>query len=144
MVRLVSNQKERKLKVVIAEDSVLIRDLLAEVLGRIEGIDILGMAPNGAEATTMIQELRPDVVILDISMPIKSGIEVLKEIRPSNQSLVIIMFTADASDVMREACLEWGADHYLSKSHLRDLLDICRQYLHVNPMKPSLEANNIQ
>jgi two-component system chemotaxis response regulator CheY len=115
------------LKVVIAEDSVLISDLLAEVLSRIEGLEVAGIATNGIEAVSMVQNLRPDIVVLDISMPIKDGIEVLKEIRPINPATEIIMFTADSSEVMREFCLELGANYYVKKTNLRDLLDILRE-----------------
>jgi len=115
------------LKVVIAEDSVLISDLLAEVLSRIEGLEVIGIATNGVEAVSMVQDLRPDIVLLDISMPIKDGLEVLKEIRPTVPSTKIIMFTADASHIMRDFCLELGANHYVSKTHLRDLLDILKE-----------------
>ena len=115
------------LKVLIAEDSVLISDLLAEVLSRIEGLEVIGIATNGVEAISMVQDLRPDIVVLDISMPVKDGIEVLKEIRPIDPSTEIIMFTADSSDIMRNFCLELGANYYVSKTHLRDLLDILRE-----------------
>ena len=126
------------MKVVIAEDSVLISDLLAEVLSRIEGLEVIGIATNGFEAISMIQDLRPDIVVLDISMPIKDGLEVLKEIRPSNPTTEIIMFTADSSDIMRDFCLELGASHYVSKTHLRDLLDILRECVrkHDDPNGP--------
>jgi DNA-binding response OmpR family regulator len=60
-------------------------------------------------------------------MPIKDGIEVLKEIRPINPATEIIMFTADSSEVMREFCLELGANYYVKKTNLRDLLDILRE-----------------
>ena len=115
------------MKVVIAEDSVLISDLLAEVLSRIEGLEVAGIAANGVDAISMVQNLRPDIVVLDISMPVKDGIEVLKEIRPINPTTEIIMFTADSSDVMREFCLELGANYYVKKTNLRDLLDILHE-----------------
>ncbi len=115
------------LKVVIAEDSILISDLLAEVLSRIEGLEVVGIATNGVEAVSMVQELRPAIVVLDISMPIKDGLEVLKEIRPIAATTDIIMFTADASDVMRNLCLDLGANYYVKKTNLGDLLDILRE-----------------
>ncbi len=115
------------MKVVIAEDSVLISDLLAEVLSRIEGLEVAGIATNGVEAVQMVQEIRPGIVVLDISMPIKDGIEVLKEIRPIDPALDIIMFTADSSDVMRDLCLDLGANYYVKKTNLGDLLDILRE-----------------
>jgi two-component system response regulator EvgA len=117
------------LKVVIAEDSVLISDLLAEVISRIEGLQVIGIATNGVDAISMTHDLRPDILILDISMPAKDGIQVLKEIRADDPSTQIIMFTADSSNIMRDLCLEMGANYYVSKTHLRDLLDILRDYV---------------
>jgi DNA-binding NarL/FixJ family response regulator len=119
----------KELKIVIADDSVAIREQLRRSLLSIPGLALLGMAANGTEAITMVRSLKPDLVILDISMPHKSGLDALKEIRRENSSIVIIMFTADRSEILRDACLKMGANFYLDKSQLLDLIDICQGHL---------------
>jgi DNA-binding NarL/FixJ family response regulator len=69
------------LKVVIADDSALIRKQLRVLLSRIQGLVISGTAEDGVEALRQVKELNPNVLVLDLGMPRKSGIEVLKEIR---------------------------------------------------------------
>ena len=81
----------KQLKIVIADDSEPIRDLLWETFLVEPGLSVVGTAANGIEAIRVIRELKPDIVVLDISMPMMGGIEVLKEIRKDDQSTIIIM-----------------------------------------------------
>jgi DNA-binding NarL/FixJ family response regulator len=120
-------KKKRKLRVVIADDSEEIRSLLELLISEIEGIEISGEAKNGTEALRMVKELRPDVVVLDVSMPDKSGIEVLEEIREDYISTTIIMLTIDPQ--LREYCLHSGADHFFSKNEIGDLVEILQLLL---------------
>ncbi len=120
----------KELKILVADDSILIRELLERALARLEGCSLVGMAADGLEAINMIRALKPNVVVLDITMPHRSGIQVLKEIRKEDPDTAIIMFTADPSTVLREVCLEAGADYYLGKSELTELIEICREKLH--------------
>ena len=118
-----------ELKVVVADDSMVIREHLRRALLKLgEGV-LAGMASDGQEAVNMVRALGPDVVVLDISMPRLNGIDVLREIRKENGSTVIVMFTADPSLVLREFCLGAGANFFLDKSQIEELLDICRQLL---------------
>jgi DNA-binding NarL/FixJ family response regulator len=115
-----------KLRVVVADDSPLIRALIADSFSYLTGVKIVGMAEDGLQAIKMVAELKPDIVVLDISMPHKNGIEVLKHIRSEDASILIVMFTADPSMVLREACIDAGANHYLEKCQIDELLSICR------------------
>jgi DNA-binding NarL/FixJ family response regulator len=119
----------KELRVVVADDSELIRGLLDQSLSYLPGVNIVGMAEDGAQAIRMIAEHKPNVLVLDIEMPQKSGIEVLKHIRCKDASLMIVMFTANPSSDVREACLDAGANHFLDKSQIRTLLNICQQEL---------------
>lgn len=116
----------KQLEIVIAGDAVLIRERLQRALSRIDGCLVVGAAADEDAATALISSLDPVVVILDIRLPHKNGIGVLREIRKSNPSAVIVIFTADESVVLRDACLEAGANFYLNNSQTADLLDICR------------------
>jgi DNA-binding NarL/FixJ family response regulator len=118
---------KRPLQVVIADDAEEVRGLLDLVLSEIEGIAISGKAKDGVEALRMVKELNPDVLVLDVSMPNKSGIEVLQEIRKDGLSMIIIMFTIDPQ--LREYSLNAGADYFLSKNEIGDLIEIFQKLL---------------
>ena len=116
----------RQLKIVIADDSALIRDLLRYTLSKVPGLAVVGAAADGVEAIRLVRELKPNVVVLDISMPLMGGIEVIKEIRKDDHSTVIIMFTGDVSLFIAEFCLEAGANFFLNKDEIVELVEICR------------------
>ncbi len=103
--------------------------VLQHELAKIDGCVLVGTAADGREAIDMVGTLQPDLVVLDISMPHRNGIQVLREIREADPERVIIMFTGDPSAVLKEVCLEMGANFYLDKSQLEDLMDICREHL---------------
>jgi two-component system, chemotaxis family, chemotaxis protein CheY len=118
----VQRKDDTHLKIVVADDAKMMRYLLQEVLLEIDGVVICGMAPNGIEALQLIREHRPDVVLLDISMPVMDGIEVMKEMRKEDQSTVIIIWTVDHS--IRKFCLHAGANYFLQKTHIQKLIEI--------------------
>lgn len=107
------------------DDSVLIREHLKRAFAQIEGCTLIGMAVDGEEGLRMIRALLPNIVVLDISMPHRTGIEVLREIRKENSEMLIIMFTSDHSVILKEVCLEAGANYYVDKTNLQELIDIC-------------------
>jgi len=112
--------------IVVADDSHLVRESLSEFFAKTPGCKVIGMAEDGEEALTMIRALRPQIVVLDISMPHKSGIDVLREIRSEDTETIIIMFTANPSHVLEQACLKEGANYYICKTQVIELLDICK------------------
>ena len=111
----------------IAEDSAALREMLERTLSVIAGFSVIGKAADGVEAVRLVEELNPHVLVLDITMPCMDGIEALKEIRKRDDATTIIMYTADASPVLRKVCLEAGANHFLDKSGIIELIEICRQ-----------------
>ena len=118
-----------QLRVVIADDSEPIRGLLEQTLSSINGLKIVGSAENGAAALSMIDALSPDLLVLDLEMPKKNGIEVLRDLRQRVKPPLIVMFTANPSTLIRDACLQAGADHYLDKSQIDGLINICKEVL---------------
>jgi two-component system, CitB family, response regulator DctR len=117
----------KDLRIVLVDDSPIIRDYLDTTFQRIAGCTVVGMAADGIEAVKVIRELRPHVVVLDITMPHRNGIDVLRDIRKEDPSMVIIMFTADPSVVLEDICLREGANHYLNKSEVLELVTICKE-----------------
>jgi len=119
----------KELKIIIADDSKLIRDVVSRTLSRIEGFNVIGVAANGVEALELVREREPQLLVLDITMPLKDGITVLDELRAEGSDLVIAMFTADQSPFARKACLDLGANYYVDKSELGELIEICSLHL---------------
>lgn len=81
------------MKVFIADDSAIVRERLIEMLSGLKDVEVIGQAGSGVEALNSIQELKPDVVILDIQMPGGSGIDVLENIKKEEPALLVIMLT---------------------------------------------------
>jgi two-component system, response regulator PdtaR len=107
-------------RVVIAEDEAIIRLDLAEML-REEGYDVIGQASNGEEALTQVQELKPDLVILDVRMPKVDGITVAEQVATERICPVIIL-TAFSDRELVERARDAGAMHYVVKPFKKEQL----------------------
>ena len=123
---LITNRSQtlKELRVVVVDDSLLVVEYLKRALLRIKGCNLVGTAHDGDEALLMIRMLHPDVVLLDISMPRKNGLEVLREVRKQESKVTIIMFTADLTPGLREKCLREGANYFVSKTEFKQLIDV--------------------
>jgi response regulator NasT len=100
-------------RVVIAEDETLIRMDLAEMLGE-EGYDVVGQAGDGARAIELAEELRPDLVIVDVKMPVLDGIAAAERIAARRIAPVVIL-TAFSQRELVERARDAGAMAYLVK-----------------------------
>lgn len=110
-------------KILIAEDNAVNRELLRELLeGRGYGVE---EACNGQEALQMIAQSKPDLLLLDLSMPVLDGFATLRKIRetPAMASLPVVAVTAYAMRGDQEKTVEAGFDGYLSKPIDSSLLD---------------------
>ena len=105
-----------KIKVIIADDSDFVRDGMRIILSVDEEFEVLGCAKNGKEALELCMRDKPDVVLMDIQMPIMDGIEATKEIVKRGLGKVLILTTFDADDLVDKA-LKNGAGGYLIKNH---------------------------
>jgi DNA-binding NarL/FixJ family response regulator len=103
------------MKVLIVDDSKIVCKGLQQMLINIADVEIVGQANNAQDAIQSISESKPDVVILDIRMPGKSGIEVLKDIRDKKLPIRVIMLTNYPYPQYRKKCEELGADYFFDK-----------------------------
>ncbi|MDF1790341.1 MAG: response regulator [Thalassobaculaceae bacterium] len=103
-------------KVLIVDDSKLVRLTIKNILARAEGFEVVGEAENGREGVDMARELSPDVVTLDIEMPVMDGIECLRRLKVLTPAKVIVLssLTHPASPKAVEARLV-GADAVIGK-----------------------------
>lgn len=104
------------MKVLVVEDSELISQRLLVQLESIDGIEDLSSVDNGAEAIRIFTETMPDLVVLDISLPGKNGIELLKEFKEIKPDSMIFIFTNYPYQHFKTACINLGASEFLDKS----------------------------
>ena len=109
-----------KLRLVIADDNASVREGLREMISAEDDLSLVGVAADGAEALRLITEHRPDVVVLDNEMPVRSGLSVLRAVREDLPQIAIVMFTLD--DGIRELALESGAAAVLPKDPIETCL----------------------
>lgn len=103
-------------RILIVDDSIVMRKIITRMIEKDPGLTVVGTATNGREAIEKIEELRPDVVTMDIEMPVMSGIEALKAIMGKTPIPVIVLsaLTRDGAHVTMEA-LELGACDFVTK-----------------------------
>jgi len=110
------------IRIVLADDHVLVRQGLRSLLER-EGLIVIGEAADGREAVQQVQALRPDVVIMDISMPVLNGLDAAREISKSLPKTKTILLTQHEEDVYVSGALEAGIRGYVLKNQVAsDLL----------------------
>ncbi len=115
------------IRVLIADDHAMVREGMRRMFERERDIEVVGEAGDGEEAVRLAQEMKPDVAIMDISMPKLDGIEATKQIKKSCPSVSILILSAYDDDQFVFALLEAGAAGYLLKSvRSREVVDAVR------------------
>lgn len=101
-------------RIMVADDSDAIRLVLQDILS-IGSHEIVAEAVNGEEAIAKFSEVQPDVLLLDLAMPKKDGITVLKEIMANHPTAKVILITASDNQNIINECLSVGATAFISK-----------------------------
>jgi DNA-binding NarL/FixJ family response regulator len=112
----------KKLRILLADDHGLVRRGAREILDSRRGWRVVGEAANGREAIEKAKELKPDVAIMDISMPELDGVEVVCQVREAVPDTKVLVLTMHESDQMVKRALDAGAHGYVLKSDLTDSL----------------------
>ncbi len=103
------------IKVLLADDQAILADGIRSVLSSSEEIEVVGIASDGAEAVALAESLRPDVILMDIRMPVMNGVIATQEIkRKFPEMKVVVLTTFDDSEYILSA-IEGGASGYLLK-----------------------------
>jgi NarL family two-component system response regulator YdfI len=111
-----------KKKILVVDDHLVVREGLKLIFETEEDYEVIGEAENGEKALTLVEQLNPDVILLDLSMPKMSGIEVIKALNEKNNLVpIIILTTYNEGNLIRDG-LSLGAKGYLLKDTTREEL----------------------
>lgn len=125
----------RNAKIVIVDDEIHIRSLLEQTLEDLGGEAEILIAANGAEGLALVERERPQLVFLDVMMPLMNGYEVCAAVRknPALADTTIVMLTAKGQESDRVRGLEVGAHRFVTKPFDPDeILDLAREILHLS------------
>ena len=109
-------------RILIVDDHTLVRDGLTTILSRQADFEVVGEASNGLEATELARDLSPDVILMDLRMPVMSGVEAMRIIGAENPDIKIIVLTTFDTDEYIFDAVEAGAKGYLLKDTSREEL----------------------
>ncbi|WP_010585250.1 response regulator transcription factor [Schlesneria paludicola] len=112
----------KKLRIVVADDHGVVRDGLTMLINAQQDMEVTGEAANGADAIDLILRLSPDVAIIDISMPILNGIELVSQISAARVEAKLLVLTANEDRNYMQRVLKLGAAGYLLKRSAADEL----------------------
>lgn len=104
-----------KINVVITDDHKMVREGIKQLLELRDSISVIGMASDGVECISVLKDKKPDLLLLDINMPVKNGLQTLEEIKKINLDVKVILLTVhNEVDYLLKA-IEVGADGYVLK-----------------------------
>ncbi len=113
---------DRPTTVMIVDDQEVVREGLRAILGTVPGLEVVGVAGNGAEAVESFPGLLPDVVLMDLNMPIMNGVEATRTLRATHPDVkILVLTTYDAEEWVLDA-IRAGAAGYLLKDAPRERL----------------------
>ncbi|HSO28687.1 MAG TPA: response regulator transcription factor [Candidatus Sulfomarinibacteraceae bacterium] len=116
-----------RLTVLLAEDHAVVREGMREMIERDPGISVIGEAADGAAAVALAAEFAPDLVLLDLGLPVLNGLEAARRIRQLPRPPRILMLSAYDDDDYVVAAIEAGANGYLLKTaHMKDIIAAIR------------------
>lgn len=110
------------IRVLIVDDHELFNELLGHMLESVDDIKVIGRLRNGNDAIAAVQQLQPDVIMMDISMPVMNGLEAITRIRAIDKNVKILMLTASNEDEDIDEAIKNGANGYLLKSVTKEQL----------------------
>jgi DNA-binding NarL/FixJ family response regulator len=115
------------IRVLLCDDVAELRTILREMIADEPGMEVVGEADNGRDCVSLAAELRPDAVLLDLSMPRMDGLEAIPEVVASSPRTAIVVFSGFGAERMRQQALTLGADRYVDKgSPLEEVAEAVR------------------
>ena len=122
-----------KLTILTIDDSEIVRKQLMEMLCEIKGVEWVKAAECAEEGLELALTLKPMLVILDLSMPYTSGVEIIPKLKQISPSPILIVLTNYSDSIYQEHCINLGADYFLDKSlEFLRISDITKNILNDN------------
>ena len=103
------------IRVLVVDDHIVVRSGIEQVLATTDDIEIVGLAPDGQRAVEMVQALEPDVVLMDLSMPVMDGVEATRRIRALAPDTKVVVLTSFSDQARITDAMSAGAEGYLLK-----------------------------
>ena len=127
-------KKAKPLRVLIADDHRLFAEALEAILAADDRIEVVGKASDGGEAVELARNLGPDIVLMDVSMPVLDGFEATREIRAASEDVRVLMLTGSNSRADVDSSREAGASGYVTKDRIASelvatILEVTRRRL---------------
>ena len=107
--------RAKSIRIVLADDHKVMRQVLSEAIQREDNMEVVGQAENGNEVVKLAEELRPDIIIMDIAMPELNGIEATRQILKNHPQIKVIALSMHANKRFMNEMLKAGAKRYLLK-----------------------------
>lgn len=117
-----SNTRETVIRILIVDDQEVVREGLRVVLDEVPSIQVAGAAAHGAEALEMLPLVQPDLVLMDLKMPLMNGIAATRRIKELSPDMPVLVLTTYDDDGWVYDAIRAGADGYLLKDSHRDML----------------------
>lgn len=124
-----------KTRILVVDDQTVVREGLVLLLELLPGIEVAGACGDGEQAIAMVEQMRPDVVLMDLRMPRVDGVEATRRIKEAHPDVGIVVLTTYADDESIFAALRAGARGYLTKD--ADADEIARAVTAVRGERPS-------
>jgi two-component system nitrate/nitrite response regulator NarL len=107
-----------EIRVLIADDEPLFVDMIKAMLSAEQGVEVVGSAGDGRIAVQLARELQPDVIVMDVSMPVMDGIEATRIIREQNPDACVMILTGGTAPTDIDRARKAGASTYLTKDRI--------------------------
>src|SRR5512145_2294317 len=133
------SKSKTKIRVLLADDHVIVREGIRRLLESAKDIEVVAEAGDGEEAQSLVQKHLPDVAVLDIQMPKASGIEITRWLRSHLSQVGVLILTAYNDDPYVMAVLQAGANGYVLKTANSD--DLIQAVRDVNEGKSALDSS---
>ncbi len=119
-------ESTKKLCVLVTDDQIAVLDTIRQILS--SEFDVIGCATNGTEALAKHDALRPDVMVLDVSMPGINGLEVVRRLRNTNRMTPVVFLSVEQTQAAIDAAFAVGGNCYVSKT--RTVSDLAKAIRH--------------
>jgi len=128
IVTTLSHMNIKKISVLLADDHTVVRQGLKALLSAEEDIEVIGEAENGRQAVVLARKTPPDVVVMDVAMPLLNGLEATRQILRNSPSTKVLVLTSYGDDDCVQQLMQVGASGYLIKqTAANDLLKAIRE-----------------